>query len=182
LPIELKAITELLNTPELPSLGPGPRASVQSEQSINAAIHEELKGSTLAGEKRQALTALLLLWHDHLDAAHVLAQELDNADGAFVHGIIHRREPDYSNAGYWFRRVGRHPAFPLIASSATSLLEAKDERELLAKLVTSAEWQPFSFISLCEQVSRSGGSSSQAGLLREIQKLETASLLEWLLQ
>ena len=53
---------------------------------------------------------LAALWHDKRgdwDAAHHLAQDVDNADGAWVHAYLHRKEGDSSNAAYWYRRAGK---------------------------------------------------------------------------
>jgi hypothetical protein len=50
------------------------------------------------------------LWHDATgdwDGAHALAQDVDTADGAWVHAYLHRKEGDASNAGYWYRRAGK---------------------------------------------------------------------------
>jgi hypothetical protein len=41
------------------------------------------------------------------DAAHRLAQDQDDADGAWVHAYLHRVEGDLANAGYWYRRAGK---------------------------------------------------------------------------
>ena len=60
---------------------------------------------------RDAATACLAgLWllHDFWDEAHAVAQDLDTPEGAYWHAILHRREPDASNAKYWLRRVGEH--------------------------------------------------------------------------
>jgi hypothetical protein len=54
--------------------------------------------------------ALLALWHDARGdwaAAHDSAQGDDNANGAWVHAYLHRKEGDIGNAGYWYRRAGR---------------------------------------------------------------------------
>ncbi len=54
--------------------------------------------------------ALLALWHqakDDWDAAHRLAQKVDDTDCAWVHAHLHRVEGDLSNAGHWYRRAGR---------------------------------------------------------------------------
>ena len=51
---------------------------------------------------------LLALWHDakgDWDAAHGLAQEVEDEDGAWVHAYLHRKEGDAANAGYWYRRA-----------------------------------------------------------------------------
>ncbi len=54
-----------------------------------------------------AISGLWLLAGD-LDRSHTLSQDDSSAAGSFWHGIMHRREGDYSNAAYWFRRVGSH--------------------------------------------------------------------------
>jgi hypothetical protein len=54
--------------------------------------------------------ALAAMWHEakgEWDAAHRLAQDEDDAAGAWVHAYLHRVEGDLSNAGYWYRRAGK---------------------------------------------------------------------------
>ena len=44
-----------------------------------------------------------------LDSAHKIAQSQEGDPLAdTIHAIIHRREGDYSNSLYWWRRVGSH--------------------------------------------------------------------------
>jgi hypothetical protein len=53
---------------------------------------------------------LLALWFDAKGdwaRAHSLAQELDDATGAWVHAYLHRVEGDLGNAAYWYHRAGR---------------------------------------------------------------------------
>src|SRR5208282_628117 len=91
-------LSKLFATPEPPELGPGPRPDVWSADTVNQAVDKFCRVAKLPGGKAQLILALALLWHDHLEASHVLAQSVDTSDGAFVHGIMHRREPDYGNA------------------------------------------------------------------------------------
>src|SRR5262245_19277607 len=49
------------------------------------------------------------LLHDFLDESHTISQSIDTPTGSYWHAIMHRREGDFSNAKYWFRRVGDHP-------------------------------------------------------------------------
>ena len=176
--MDLHEINELLDTPEPPELGPGPRAGIKPVRDLNRALDELDGKSELTQEKGQLIRALLLLWHDHLDAAHQIAQDLESADGAFVHGIMHRREPDYGNAAYWFRRVGRHPAFPEMAKRASALLEAKGDHELFQTLMPRGEWDAFAFITACEEGSSKSNSEQRKQILREVQAMETRVLLE----
>ena len=70
--------------------------------------------------------ALVALWHDargDWDAAHHVAQDVDDHEGAWVHAYLHRKEGDLSNASYWYRRAGRADASGALA----------DEWELIAK-------------------------------------------------
>ena len=57
--------------------------------------------------------ALQALWHHSKGdwhGAHKLAQEQDDADGAWVHAHLHRAEGDAANAGYWYRHAGWPPS------------------------------------------------------------------------
>ncbi len=60
---------------------------------------------------------LVALWHDakgDWNAAHSVAQDMNDEDGAWVHAYLHRKEGDAANAGYWYRRAGRaHSRAPL---------------------------------------------------------------------
>lgn len=65
---------------------------------------------------------LLALWWDargNWDRAHAAAQAGEDADSAWVHAYLHRREGDLANADYWYRRAGRRrPTLPLEAEWA----------------------------------------------------------------
>ena len=58
----------------------------------------------------RACLAGLWLWFDFLDESHKISQEIDTPTGSFWHAIMHRREGDFGNSKYWWRRVGKHPA------------------------------------------------------------------------
>ena len=51
---------------------------------------------------------LRALWHDargEWEAAHEVAQNIDDPTGAWIHAYLHRKEGDLGNAGYWYRRA-----------------------------------------------------------------------------
>lgn len=171
-------IKNLLATPELPELGPGPRAGVQPSGALNQQVDRYLDQSALSESSRELICATVLLWHDHLDAAHTIAQSTENADGSYVHGIMHRREPDYGNAKYWFRRVGQHPCFAELSGKAAALLRAKKENALETKLLPHGRWDPFAFIDACESVAGRPASDAQVQLLRALQAGEFEILLQ----
>lgn len=72
------------------------------------AVGEVLAQPALQG--RDALAAGLWLYIDDLDRSHRISQSMPDTTGSWWHGIMHRREGDFSNSQYWFRKVGRHPA------------------------------------------------------------------------
>ncbi len=153
-------IEHLLQTAQLPRLGPDKRPGTQSVADLDRAL----------GASRPLLRALILLWHDHLDEAHDIVQDIQNADGSYLHAIMHRREPDYGNAKYWFRRVGQHPCFKSLAGEAEKILAG--EHTLRGRLVSRGEWDAFAFVDACEQVAKAKLTGDQAELLRQIQAAE----------
>jgi hypothetical protein len=72
---------------------------------------EEFAASISAAAPPSGLTPVLIaLWHDargDWDAAHTVAQDVPDPDGAWVHAYLHRKEGDHGNAAYWYRRAGK---------------------------------------------------------------------------
>jgi hypothetical protein len=66
---------------------------------------------------RPELCAGLWLYADELDRSHTISQRIETPTGSFWHAIMHRREGDFSNSHYWYRRAGKHPAMNLINSA-----------------------------------------------------------------
>jgi hypothetical protein len=83
-----------------------------------------------------ALPPLLrALWHDaqgEWEDAHQLAQEVDDADGAWVHAYLHRKEGDAGNAEYWYSRANQPVATDSLPAEweriAAALLNRKPAR------------------------------------------------------
>ena len=171
-------IRDLLASPEPPELGPGPRSGVLSVDALNQQFDNSPHAMSLSGNTRELAHALVLLWHDHLDAAHTIAQSIESADGSYVHGLMHRREPDYGNAKYWFHRIGPHPCFAELAAQAATLLRARNDRVLEAKLIPRGRWDPFAFIDACENAAVRPAADESVQTLRAVQAIEFEVLLQ----
>jgi hypothetical protein len=99
-----------------------------------------------------AARSALHLWNDDLARAHELAQEIETTLGSCLHGTMHRREPDYDNARYWFRRVGKHPVGGQIREAALELVgEAPALQEILASIRRRRDWDALAMVDWCER-------------------------------
>lgn len=145
-----------------------------------------LKPSQLVPEKTSeadavALKAGLLQWHDALDASHQLAQSVEglgaHQSGDYWHAIMHRREPDYGNAKYWFRQLDTHSVFADLAPHAMSILDpVADGASWKSRLSGNGSWDPMAFVDLCEACA--GREESPLGwAARQIQAAEMQLLL-----
>ncbi|HVY72297.1 MAG TPA: hypothetical protein VHH73_20350, partial [Verrucomicrobiae bacterium] len=112
----------LLFTPAPPGIGPEIRVGRDDLNSLDDRLAGFFAATGLPTGSEPLIRCAVLLWHDHLDPAHELAQEIANPSGSWLHGIMHRREPDYWNAKYWFQRVGNHPAAASLSHLAGALL------------------------------------------------------------
>lgn len=171
------AANALFGTPAPPELGPGPRADVAAIREIDAALE---KLSQVTNRHRDLIRALALLWHDHHEPSHAIVQDIETPDGSYIHAILHRREPDYFNAKYWFRRVGQHACFEALARQATAILEGRKLESMIRKLIPAGQWDSFAFVDACE--ANASPSAPQHGPLREIQRAEFEILLDYLLR
>ena len=169
------ALLEALFATEAPAhLGPARRPGVWSAGVASAQAATLCADARLTGRPAECLRALVLLWHDHLDEAHGLVQDLAGGDAAWVHGIMHRREPDYSNARYWFHRVGAHAACESLAEAAAPVLAAHPAPP--HRLIREGRWDPFAFIDAVAARARGEAAIPEVDLLRELQRIETLVL------
>ncbi|MEO7146013.1 MAG: hypothetical protein ABI165_21170 [Bryobacteraceae bacterium] len=116
----------------------------------------------------EAALSGLWLYYSCLEECHELAQQISSHEGSYWHAILHRREPDPGNAAYWFRRVGTHPVFEPLREAAREILK----RFPGADFRPPARWDPFAFITFCEQARRQERSAA-------IQAAMEIQLAEW---
>ncbi len=181
MPLSASAFDRLLKTSEPAGLGSGPRSGVESIAALNSAVDAALKEVAFDKRRSDLVRALILLWHDHLEASHVIAQRYEeDADGSYVHAIMHRREPDYSNAKYWFHRVRQHPTYATLADRAGELLG--DDAGLRAALTPRGQWDAVAFVDACEEAASLPDHDPLVRRLQAMQQAEFENLLDYLLQ
>ena len=178
-PLPHPALQALLDAYGLASLDCSPRAGTLDIASLAKLVRTAGQALNLDPHNEQLTLAAILLWHDHFDAAHEIAQEIEDANGSLLHGIAHRREPDYSNAKYWFRRAGRHACYTGLASAVSEI--SSRESALITSLLPNRSWDPFKFVDACADVARSPGANDRRTLLQEVQRLEFRAFLAELL-
>lgn len=142
----------------------------------DAALDREIEALGGDGDPEGAARSALHLWNDSLTNAHTLAQEIHDATGSYLHGLMHRREPDYENSKYWFRRVDRHPLFPDVRAAALEVL--RERPDLRAGLEVQPAWDPFHMVDWCREAA---SKPELEAVLRRIQAREIALLADFCL-
>jgi hypothetical protein len=93
----------------------------------------ELKQSALKDARPPAglSEAAQALWHlkkGDWEKSHTIAQDMDDAHGAWIHALLHLVEGDLSNARYWFAEAGR----PAVKPAQADVLWEEIAAEVLA--------------------------------------------------
>ena len=137
--------------------------------------------SPASSEAAECVRSALYLYFSDLDASHRISQGIPSSIGSFLHGVMHRQEPDFSNSKYWFRRVGGHDVFPqLRAGVLEALSDAPDAAgaRLHGEIDGRGKWDPFWFVDQC-QAACQGVAGDLEPRLMEIQRLEWQLLFDY---
>ena len=125
----------------IPGLAAGPQDSRLAATIRQSSTHG---WKDVAGSARSLCESGLWLLAGDLDRSHEISQADHSAEGSFWHAIMHRREGDFGNSKYWFRRVGEHPLF-----------------DQLSELTQGEYDDPFEFVDVCSEAVQQGGDAEQ---------------------
>lgn len=126
-------------------------ASPLRELTVEAAFAGVTVHQTAAA---QACLAAVLLRHGLFAEAHAIAQDLQAPFGSYWHAILHRLEPDYPNARYWFRRVGDYPTDTRLAARAVSAARAAKGLGPALWMAHATRWSAVQFVDTIETARR----------------------------
>jgi hypothetical protein len=147
-----------------------PEISLPAEKTLAAAPAAELFPGALSPS---AALAGLHLYLGDWAGAHELAQNIESPEGRYWHAIVHRMEPDASNAGYWFRALGPHPVFGPLLREARVIASMND-----LPLAAGKAWDPFAFVKICGEAAARPGSALERAA-REVQLAEWQLLFDY---
>ncbi len=158
-----------------PVMGPLLRPQPEREFASGQPLHDKLPalrqlsiesafGHALVIDRDMATCCLAGLWlyHHFLDQSHTLSQRIASPAGSYWHGIMHRREGDFSNAKYWFRQANDAQMLDHIWRNVQSGLATFTDFNAPFDLATA--WQPARLVDLCQRAAQ--GDPSVAVLSR----------------
>ena len=168
----MTALWESIRTTEPPDLCQRGRPGTLSAGEVEARVRRACPWmwDEPGGEDR--LVAACLLYHDHHNEAHDKVQDMTDPDGSLVHAWVHRREPDYWNANYWYRQAGEHPVYRQLAARLESLPKDGAAVGVAERLAMSGTVDTMELVAACESVSRRAADDPVAVFLRRLQDVE----------
>src|SRR5262249_29659690 len=116
----LKEILTRLLTPRITLSAPPPQKELIDK--LLSVSDDQL--TNRGGPHANCIRSLLLLQAGEFDRSHSIVQGMTGADAAYIHGMVHRVEGDYSNAGYWFRKALADPLYRGMPTDPIQITEA----------------------------------------------------------
>lgn len=140
------AITSLIKPVKAMPLGPAEPQMAMRTLVVGQTLDSLFGGRPVKDyDMARCCHAGLMLLHDFLEDSHKVSQGIESDTGSYWHGIMHRREPDASNAKHWFVRAGDHDIHKPLAREAKRLTESYRPEPLLY-LNGDGSWSPAGFV------------------------------------
>lgn len=162
----------LLPEPEMPlDKGRPDRTRADALHDVADAWRAELEsdGGVADADAWRCCLAGVWLLHGFLDEAHTICQDVPTHEGSYWHGVMHRREGDYGNAQYWFRRAGELPVGATIASAAAA-------SPATVECALGGRWDPIRFVDVVRGATLSGRDREAC---QAVQRAEWRALFDW---
>ena len=171
----------LLDVDRNRELGPGTpnEAALGELQSLTpetALAHARLVDRQMG----QLCLAGVWLLHDFLDESHHISAQVSTVEGSYWHGVMHRREQDFTNSKYWFNRTGDHPIFDPLNEAAHALAAGRPLDEPAELLAIEKTWDPFVFVDVCETIAQ--GETEAEPIARQVAQREWELLFDYCYQ
>lgn len=145
-------------------LGPGQHRTALRGAVLAISVDEAFAHTDVADpDMALACMAGMLLRLDFLEESHRISQSISGDTGSYWHGIMHRREPDYGNAAYWFNRAGAHPVFQEVDTAT--------RRQQLGR------YEPLAFIDEVKACYGKGGEEEDR--CQAVQQIEWETLFDY---
>jgi hypothetical protein len=159
-------------------LGPG-KPDRKTREKIEAVDVRRVlcEHGAIGDEAIDACVAGIYLLHDELEASHKVSQNIPAPTGSFWHAIMHRREPDYANAKYWFQKVGDHPIFAPLQMEVDRIISELHGSSRAIFMRNIEDWDPCAFVDFVEAVAGKGDADEK--LARAIQQCEWEMLFDF---
>ena len=125
-----------------------------AKEELDALTPEQLLAPAKIISREDALLAkaALYLKHGYLDASHKISQQVETPNGSYWHAIMHRKEGDFSNSKYWYRRVGPHPVLLALGKDFDPLRFV--DQSAKGESAETAKWEQAEFEALLEHTLR----------------------------
>jgi hypothetical protein len=155
----------------------GPAPQVAQEALAGVGPEDLISQPITHPDEAQAALAGLWLWHDALEECHRIAQDIVSPTGSFWHAIMHRREGDFSNAKYWYRRCESHHVIRMMGAIASSLAGQFAADRAVAHALREG-WNPLGFVDLVQEVHQKPNDPRHALAVR-LQRAEWEGLFNY---
>ncbi|MGA3170111.1 MAG: hypothetical protein ABSE62_03780 [Chthoniobacteraceae bacterium] len=166
-------VSEFLFVPEdlLLRLTPSQPGPAETIRRIREAKDQDLTGGAVLADATypQLIRAGLLYAFDAIAESHRIVQGVGNDLASYWHGMLHRRDGDFDNARYWYRRTGRLSLFSEMHARAAAV------SPLMAR---QSDWDPYLLVGQCEQA-RFGADLDQKELVT-LQRIEFNAMFDYL--